>query len=441
MRFLPLVLALIFAFLTPGPVQAMSVETVDGPEGVEVWLVEEHSLPMIAVSISLTAGSAYDPADRPGLASMMVSLLNEGAGDLDDAAFKEALEERAIRMGFGAGRDYLVISLSTLTENADQAFRLLALALSQPRFDPEPVERTRVQILASLRQDEESPGTIAAKAWSKGYFGTHPYAHPGDGTPEGVAAITIEDIRNFAASYLVRGGAKVVAAGDITAVQLSAYLDQALGSLPARAVSPVQPVTAWGEPGTEIIAMDVPQPAVVFGMPGPMRHDPDFIPTYIANYIFGGGGFSSRLMEEVRDRRGLTYGISTRLNNRRASAIIRGSVQSERSRVTTAIEVMKDEMERFARDGATVDELADAKTYLTGSFPLSFDSNTKLASNLNGFQRAGLDVDYVVRRNDLIEAVTLEDVDAMARKYYVPERLYLVIAGTPTPPEGAPETP
>ncbi|MEY4879629.1 MAG: hypothetical protein RJB62_1098 [Pseudomonadota bacterium] len=426
-------------FVAPLSVNAAEIVTVDAPEGVEAWLSEEHTIPMIAVSIAIPAGSAYDPTDLPGVASMMSSLLNEGAGDLDDNAFKEALETYAIRLGFGTGTDYLVVTLSTLTENADEAFRLMALALHAPRFDAEPIERVRAQTLAGLQQDQEDPSTIAAKAWATAYFGTHPYAHDGSGTFDSVAAISAADIRSFAVTHLVRGGAKIAVAGDIDAGQLGVYLEQVFRPMPVGNVEPVAAPTAFGAPGTEVIDMAIPQPAVIFGLDGPMRASPDFIPTYVANYIFGGGGFSSRLMDEVREKRGLTYGISTGLQDLRSAALIQGSVQSERTRVQTALEVTKAEMTRFATEGVTEMELADAKTYLTGSFPLGLDSNSKIAGALNGFQRAGLGPEYVSERNSLIEAVTLEKVNEVARTYYNPDELVIVIAGTPAPAEEAPD--
>ncbi len=422
-------------FLAPSLAQAAEVVSLDAPEGVEVWLSEEHTIPMIAFRLSIPGGSAYDPADLPGVASMMSALLDEGAGDLDDAAFKEALETYAIRLGFGGGREYLSVSMSTLTENADEAFRLMALALHAPRFDAAPIERVRAQTLAGLRQDEEDPGTIAAKAWANKYFLDHPYAHNPSGTFESVAAISAADIRAYAGRHLVRGGAKVAVAGDITQEQLSVYLEQVFGPMPLGDVEPVAAPTAFGEAGTEIIEMDIPQPAVIFGFDGPMRHDPDFIPTYVANYILGGGGFSSRLMDEVREKRGLTYGIRTGLQDYRSTALIRGSVQSERTKVSTALEVTKQEIARFASEGVTEMELADAKTYLTGSFPLSLDSNSKIARALNGFQTAGLGPEYVIERNGLIEAVTMERVNEVAARYYTADELVIVIAGTPAPAE------
>jgi zinc protease len=435
MRYLQKALVAAVFCLAPNMVQAAEVVVVDAPEGVEAWLSEEHTIPMIAFRLSIPGGAAYDPTDLPGVASMVSSLLDEGAGDLDDAAFKEALETYAIRLGFGSGREYLSISMSTLTENADEAFRLMALALHAPRFDAVPIERVRAQTLAGLRQDEEDPGTVAAKAWASKYFLDHPYAHDASGTFESVAAISAADIRAYAEQHLVRGGAKVAVAGDITQEQLSVFLEQVFGPMPLGNVEPVAPPPALGEPGTQIIEMDIPQPAVIFGIKGPMRHDPDFIPAYVANYVLGGGGFSSRLMDEVREKRGLTYGIATGLQDYRTAALIRGSVQSERTRVLTALEVTKQEMARFAADGVDAMELADAKTYLTGSFPLRLDSNSKIAGALNGFQVAGLGPEYVIERNGLIEAVTLERVNEVAARYFSPEGLVIVIAGTPAPEE------
>jgi zinc protease len=417
--------------LVPFAADAMTVKTVASPQGVETWLSEEHALPMIAVSVSLPAGSAYDPANKPGLASLMASLMDEGAGDLDSNAFKQALESKAIKLTAQADRDYMVVQVTTLSENAAEAFRLLGLALAHPRFDAEAVERMRAQKLADLKQQDQSATRVAANAWFAAYFGNHSYAHPEAGTASAVEAMTVADVKAFAADHLVRQGAKVAVAGDITEAQLRRYLQDVLGPLPGKAVAQAPKLTAGGMPGAQTIARDEAAPVAMFGFAGPMRLDADFIPAFVTNYIFGGGGFAARLMTEVRDKRGLTYGISTQLVDYRSAAIIMGTVQSEKSKINTALDVTKSEMARFAKDGATDKELADAKTYLTGSFPLGLDSNAKIARTLNGFQRSGLSPDYVEKRNAMIEAVTLAQVDAMAKKYYNPEKLVVVIAGTP----------
>ncbi len=427
------IIALVLTLVTPIAAEAITVKTVQSPAGVETWLSEDHTLPMIAVDVSLPAGSAYDPSDKPGLASLISSLLDEGAGDLPSDAFKQALENRAIRLRAQADRDFIVVNLTTLKDNADEAFRLLALALAHPRFDAEAVERMRVQQLASLKQEDERPSTVASKSWFATYFGTHSYSHSVSGTPAGVAAISIDDIKTFAASHLVRDRLKVAVSGDITDAQLRKYLQQVFVSLPAKQVPPVPKPAEAAKTGSHTIVRNEAAPVAMFGFAGPMRLDPDFIPAFVTNYIFGGGGFSARLMDEVRDKRGLTYGISTQLADFRSAALILGSVQSEKTKILTALDVTKSEMTRFAKDGATAKELADAKTYLTGSFPLGLDSNAKIARTLGGFQRSGLGADYVEKRNAMIQAVTLAKVNEMAKKYYDPAKLVIVIAGTPAP--------
>jgi zinc protease len=432
------ILCLALALVLPAAAQAITVKTVQGPAGVETWLSEEHALPMIAVSISLPGGSAYDPTGKEGLAQLTSSLMDEGAGDLDSAAFKQAMESRAIRLSAQADRDYMVVSLTTLTENADEAFRLLAMALAHPRFDSEAVDRMRASRLASIKEDEQRATRVASNAWFAAYFGGHPYAHTESGTAASVQAIGIADIKSFAADHLVRDRVKVAVAGDITEAKLRRYLQQVLGPLPTKAVSPVAKPSEGAMPGSQIIPRDEAAPVAMFGFVGPMRLDPDFIPTFVTNYIFGGGGFAARLMTEVRDKRGLTYGISTQLVDFSSASIIMGTVQSEKSKIGTALDVTKSEMARFAESGATENELADAKTYLTGSFPLGLDSNAKIARTLNGFQRSGLPADYVQKRNAMIDAVSLQQVNAMAKKYYDPARLMVVIAGTPTVASAAP---
>ena len=431
------ILATLIAFVAPA--HAVTVKTVQAPSEMDVWLSEEHSLPVVAISVSLPAGSAFDPVGKEGLSAMTAALLDEGAGNLNGRAFKEALETRAIRFSASADRDYLMVSVQTQSANVNEAFRLLGLALAHPRFDHDAVERMRVEILTSLKEQEEEPASIAAKAWFQAYFGAHPYAHSDDGTEAGIRAIAIPDIKAFAAGHMVRGHAKVAVAGDITQAALTKLIATTFAPLSPRAPVATPRPQAVGAVGTRILPMDVPQPAAVFGLPGPVRADPLFIPTYVANYIFGGGGFSSRLMNEVRDKRGLTYDVSTELGDYRAAGILVGDVASDKTKIATALDVTKKVMADFSKNGATANELADAKTYLTGSFPLNFDSTVKIASTLNGFQRVGLGVDYVAKRNGLINAVTIAQVNAAAKKYFGPSRLTIVVAGTPQkPPPGAP---
>lgn len=423
------------------PAGAVTVRSIAGPTGVETWLAEEHALPMVAFEISLPAGSAYDPSGRQGLASMAASLLDEGAGDLGSDAFKEALESRAIRLSARADRDYLVITLTSLSESTGEAVRLTALALAHPRFDPAAVERMRAAALARLKQEDQNPARAAVKAWFGAYFGEQAYAHAPDGSVSGISAVTSSDLSDFAAAHFTRGAIKVAVAGDIGEAALKRDVQQLFLALPDRNIPAAAKPSDTGKPGLRSVPRSEAAPVAVFGMAGPMRNDPDYIAAYVANEILGGGTFSARLMDQVRDKRGLTYGIETHLDDFRSAGVIVGEVQSDKTKIDTALQVTTGEMARFARDGATAKELSDAKTYLTGSYPLTLDSDAKIARTLGQYQRSGLPADYVAKRNALIGAVTLSKVNEAAKKYFNPSRLLVVIVGTPAAPAKSPLAP
>jgi zinc protease len=416
------------------PAFAVDPRALRAPHGEQVWYVSDHTLPMIAMSAALPAGSAYDPDGRAGLANFAASLLDEGAGALNGQAFQTALANRAIRLSIAPERDHLVISLVTLSENAKIAFQLLGLALTHPRFDADAVARVRAQILASLAQDDEDPADVAARGLYRAYFHDHPYGHPVSGDAPSVSAITQADLKDFAARHWVRGDLQIAVAGDFDAGTLSALLASAFGKLPAGAPAPLPWVEHGGSPGIQVIAMDVPQPTTMFALPGLLRRDRDFLPAYVANYILGGGGFASRLTNEVREKRGLTYDISTDLESYHRGAIVLGDFATQQSSVREAIDVTRDTLRDFAANGPSEKELADAKTFLTGSFPLGFGSNVGIASQLNAFQMAGLPLDYVKKRNALIGAITLDDVRRVARRLYDPRAMTVVIAGSPSAP-------
>ena len=426
-----LLAALALTLLTATPLCAAEIRNIDLGQKAEVWFAEDHTVPIIAFNISLPAGSAYDPAGKAGLAAFAGAMLDEGAGQMDSKAFHEALANRAIAFSARAERDYLVISISTLKENAPEAMRLLQLALTRPRFDNEALQKVRAQIIQSLQQDQAEPQRVAARGFARSFFGDHAYAHAMNGEIASIASVTATDLRNFARSNWVKSGLKVAVAGDISAPALAKLLGETF--LPVSGANPpVLPnVGRLGTPGVHVIPLPVPQPTAVFGLPGIMRHDPDFIPGYVANHILGGGDFSSRLMEEIRVKRGLTYGISTSLTAYNKAAVMQGSVATRANAIRQTVQVVKDTLANFAKNGPTQQELDDAKTYLTGSFPLAFASNSGTASQLGAYLRQNLDIGYVARRNSLIQAVTLEDVKRVARRLFDPARLTVVIGGSP----------
>jgi zinc protease len=408
---------------------AFEVKTLPAPKGEEIWYVSDHTLPMIALSAALPAGSAYDPAARYGLANFAGELLDEGAGAMKAGAFQTALSNRAIRLSVTTDRDYLIVSLVTLADNAKDAFDLLGQALSRPRFDADAIARVRAQIAANIADQDQDPDDVAQKTFFRAWFHDGPYGHAIEGDARSLSAIEANDLRHFAATHWVSHGLKIAIAGDVSQAQLVSLIKSAFGSLPS--VAPRAPglTDRPGGPRLQIVEMPVPQSDLAFGMPGILRSDPDYLPAYVANYILGGGGFASRLTTELRVRRGFTYDVSTSLETMRRAGVVLGEVATKRSSTKASISAMHDVLHDFAQKGPTEAELADAKTYLTGSWPLAFSSNVGIADQLGIFERLGLPVEYVRNRNALINAVTLDQVKRAARRLFNPAKLSVVVAG------------
>ena len=412
------------------PALALDVKSLPAPKGEEVWYVSDHTLPIIALAAALPAGSAFDPAGKAGLANFAAQLIDEGAGTLRAGEFQTALGNRAIRLSVTADRDYVIVSLVTLSKNAKDAFQLLGQALSRPRFDGDAIARVRAQILADLDQQDEDPQAVAEKGFYQAFFRDHPYAHSVAGTARSISTINAADLRRFAATHWVSRGLKVAVSGDVDQNTLAMLLKSAFGSLSAKGAQGLPAVSHYGKADISVIPMTVPQPNAVFGLPGMLRSDPEYMAAFVANYILGGGGFASRLTGEVREKRGLTYDVSTSLESLHKSGFVLGEVATKRGGMKDTVAVIRDTLRDFAQNGPTDTELADAKTYLTGSFPLSFSSNLGTADQLSTFQRVGLTVEYVQNRNAAINAVTLDQVKRAAKRLFDPSRLTVVVAGS-----------
>ena len=419
------------ALLVAAPARALEIQGLTSPGGAVFWLVEEPSIPIVALEISFAGGARLDPEGRAGLASMMAGLIDEGAGELDAVGFAKARDELSARFGFSAGRDAMEISARMLVETLEPSVALLALALASPRFDPEPVGRVRAQILSVIAESGTEPDTVAAEAWYAGAFPDHPYGRPTRGTAESVGAIARDDLVAARARLLTRANARIAVVGAIDASRAGRMIDTILAGLEQGTVLVRERTGDTPPPGLRVIEMGVPQSAAVFGHAGVARDDPDFIPAYVMNYVLGGGGFASRLMTEVREKRGLAYGVYAYLSVRDETALYIGSVQTANERMAESLEVIKAEWARMAADGITAGELDRAKRYLTGAFALRFDSNAKIASYLVFIQREDLGIDYLERRNGLIEAVTLDDVKRVAARLLKPEALSIVVVGMP----------
>ncbi len=410
---------------------AVEIQEVTSPGGIRAWLVEEHSLPFTALEIRFEGGTSLDAAGKRGATMLMTSTLEEGAGDLDSQGFAAARESLAAEIAFDAGDDAVTVSVQMLTENRDEVMSLLKSALTTPRFDQDAIDRVRAQIASIIRQDETDPSAIASRTLDQIAYGEHPYGSSRFGTLESLSALTRDDLVAAKGAVLTRGRISVAAVGDITAEDLGRLLDEVLGALPEAGAPMPARATLGLTGGVTVVNFDTPQSVVNFGQAGIKRDDPDFFAAYVLNHIVGGQGFSARLMDEVREKRGLTYGVGSYLVPMNLAETWQGSFSSANEKVAEAIAVIRDVWADAAANGVTDDELDAAKTYLTGSFPLRFDGNGQIANILVGMMSEGLPVSYVNDRNGYIEAVTLADVKRVAARLMQPDNLRFVVVGQP----------
>jgi zinc protease len=403
--------------LASAPARATQIERVVSAGGIEAWLVHEPAVPLIAVDFAFAGGANQDPPDKPGIGYFVSSLLDEGAGDLDSKTFHDRLERKAIELSFKADRDNIRGTLRTLSENRDEAFDYLRLALTVPRFDSSDVEIIRAQIMSSLRRETTNPSDIASRSWWETAFPGHAYGRPTNGTLESVPNITIDDLKTYTRRVLGREGLMIGIVGDIDAETVKVMLDRVFGALPAKPeLAPIATVAPQGLGRRIVIQLDVPQAVVTFGGTGIARKDPDFMAAYIVNHILGGGSFSSRLYREVREKRGLAYSVHDSLVWLNHSALFLGGTATRADRAGETLDLIQSEIRRLADTGPTADELAKAKAYLKSSFVLGLDTSSKIASLLVQMQLDDLGIGYIERRGGLIDAVTLDDSKRVAKR-------------------------
>ncbi len=410
---------------------AVEIEEVTSPGGIDAWLVEAHEIPFVSLEIRFKGGASLDAPGKRGAINLMSGLLEEGAGEMDARAFATARDALAASFSFRAYNDAMSVSAQFLTENRDQAVTLLRAALIEPRFDDDAVERVREQVLSGLRSDAKDPDKIASRTFNEMAFGAHPYATAIDGTEDSVTSLTVDDLRAAKDRVMARDRLYVSAVGDITGAELGVLIDRLLGDLPATGapMPDAAPYDLAG--GVTVVPFKTPQSVAVFGHRGIKRDDPDFFAAYVLNHALGAGGFGSRLMDEVREKRGLTYGVYSYLLPRDHAELVMGQVASANDRIAEAIKVIRAEWAKAASDGITVKELDAAKTYLTGAYPLRFDGNGPIADIMVGMQMQGLGVDYIATRNDKVNAVTLDDVRRVAAELLQPDDLHFVVVGEP----------
>ena len=406
------------AMVIAEPAEAVNIKEVTSPGGIKAWLVEDYTVPIVTMNFAFRGGSSQESDDKSGLANFLSGMLDEGAGDLDSRAFQQRLQETNVDLSFDAGRDAFYGNMRTLQTNMDDAFELTRLAVTEPRFDDEPVERIKGQIISGLTRGQTDPQEIARKAFAKSMFGDHPYGRFVEGSPETVAAITGADLKAFLKRTMARDNLYVAVVGAISAEQLSSVLDEVFGDLPAKAdLTPIADIKP-NAGQREHVALGIPQTIIRLGGAGLKRDDPDFIAAYVANHVLGGGTFSSRLYNEIREKRGLAYSVGTHLIPYDHSGIYIAAAATRAEAADEAIGIMKEQIERYAAEGPSEEELRQAKAFLTGNYALRFDASRKIARQLIGIQIDNLGIDYIEKRNGLIEAISMDDVKRAAKRLF-----------------------
>ena len=424
--------ALTLLLLAAAPARAfIDIREVTSEGGIGAWLVEDHSLPFVAIEIRFRGGARLDPQGKAGAVNLMTGLIEEGAGEMDARAFAATRDRLGARFRFDAGRDTVSISARMLTETRGQAADLLNTALTETRFSETALERVRGQVLSIIRRNEQDPNSRAWRRFYETAFAGHPYARPVNGTGDSVNGLARDDMIAARDAAIARDRLSVGVAGDITAGELGPLLDRLFAGLPEAGAPLPGPAEVKLAGGVTVAPYDTPQSVAVFGHEGIARDDPDFFAAYILNEILGGSGFSSRLMEEVRVQRGLSYGVGTSLMTMDNAALIAGQMASANARVAEAVEVLRAEWRRAAKGTVTAGELEAAKKNLIGGYPLRFSGNAAIARILAGMQYEGLGIDYVETRNDRVAAVTLDDINRVAREVLDPAALSVVVVGQP----------
>ena len=412
--------------------RAEHVQKVITPGGLTAWLVESYAVPLVALEFALRGGASQDPVDKPGVATLLAGMLDEGAGPFDARGFHRAIEDQAIHLGFGADRDSLSGHLQTLSRNVDKAFELLKLALTQARLDAHDVARVRSQLVAELKRDANDPDAMAARAFREAAFPNHPYGRPVRGELTTIDTLVREDIIALRERLFSSKDLKIAVVGAIDASTLSTMLDDVFGAFAkTNDLIAIPPIRVNNVGVRKITDVDVPQSTIRFGRPGVTKHDPDYFAVVVANHILGGGTFTARLFHEVREKRGMAYSVYSQLNEYDQCPMLIGAAATKNERAGEALKIIEEEVRRFADHGPTEDELDKAKKYLIGSYALRFDTSTKIASQLVNLQLDGFDAAYLDRRNDRIAAVTLTDCQRAAKKLLGDGSLLVSVAGQP----------
>ncbi|WP_246333360.1 M16 family metallopeptidase [Aureimonas mangrovi] len=415
--------------LAAGPAAAIEIQEVTSPGGITAYLVEDYTNPLVAMRFAFKGGgSTEDQPGKEGTANLLSGLLDEGAGDIGSEEFQARLDELGVSLSYSASYDAFAGNFRTIVENEDAAFDLLRLSLNEPRFDEEPVARIRGQIETGIIADENDPGTVAGKAFRETVFPDHPYSRPVEGTVDTLNAVTAEDLEAYRSSAFGRDNLFIGVVGAIDAERLGEKLDEVFGPLRETAdIAPVDDVVPVTGARTDM-TLPVPQANIQLAVPGLQRDDEDFFAAYLMNHVLGGGTFTSRLFQEIREKRGLAYGVGSYLATYDHAALLGASTATRADRAAESLEIIEAEMRRMAEEGPSEEELEKAKAYVKGAYAIqNLSSSLSIASTLVGIQLDGLGIDYIDTREAEIDAVTLDDVRRVAGELLTVEPSVVVV--------------
>lgn len=414
--------------------KALDIKEVKSPGGISAWLVEDHSIPVIALDFAFKdAGSKNEAVETQGLVRVLSNTMDEGAGDLDSKAFQKELLDKSISLSFNATRDNFGGELKTLSRHKDRAFELLTLALTKPRFDADAVTRMIAANESRIKTSLADPEWIAARLMNDIAYKGHPYALNSGGTLSTLATITPDQLRAYLKDQLSRDRLKIGVAGDITEAELAALLDKIFGGLPAKTTSTKTASEAGLSGGgtVTLYSKDIPQTVIEIMQPGIKQGNPDYHTAEIMNFVLGGSGFGSRLMEQIREKRGLTYGIYSGLLSMDHTAAVTVGTSTKNESVGEMLDLIKAEWSKMQTDGITEQELEDAKSYLIGSLPLSLTSTDRISGLLLSLQTEGFEKNYLEKREAAIKAASASDIKSIAAKLLDPAKFTIVLVGKP----------
>ncbi|MEW6109638.1 MAG: pitrilysin family protein [Nitrospirota bacterium] len=401
------------------------------PNGITLLHAERKSLPIVTVVVAIKAGSVVEPPGKAGLANLTVELLNEGTKKRSSKDISEEIEFVGGTLDASGGSDYITVTLSVLKKDLALGFDILSDIIINPAFSYDEMERLKSIIKSSIIRQKEEPHEVASKAFLKAVYGDHPYGRPVEGTEETIENITRQDIVNFHSAYYVPNNTIMSVVGDVSSNELKSLIDTYMrGWKKAEIKDPALPDLNFSDK-TRVIKIDkkITQSNIIIGHLGIKRDNPDYYAVSVMNYILGGGGSASRLMDNIRENRGLSYDVYSFFSAGKYAGNFQAGLQTKNQTANEAITEILKEMERMRTQPVTDKELEDAKAYLTGSFPLRIDTNSKIAGFLIGVEFFDLGLDYVNGYKKFINSVTKDDILRVSRKYLDPDHYILIVVG------------